>query len=189
MGHAVTAKEDEPLVLRTQLGMGETNKFVRAHVTTETGAVLAGSPFTLVHQLFGKYVFIDEANLKFPSGTVKEVHAQYIAYNDAGFTELYECSGFDMDIWKKDDSASTVVDDILDKVCQILNTISSINPGSELVACIDVIEICGIVEVDELCGVVEVFDLSGFIEDEDELFAWIESDDELIGILEDQDNV
>lgn len=186
MGHALTAKENQILVLKTQLGDGDETKFVRAIVTTDTGIQLAGSPFALPHQSGGKYVFQDPS-LTFPTGTVKEIHAQYVVYEDAGFTTLADCYGVDLDVWQKDESANVVVDDILDKVCQILNTISSINPGAELVACIDVEEIYGFIEEEELCGVIIEEELIGFIEEIEELHSILDSPEDLVGIIVEED--
>jgi len=75
-----------PLIM--QLTDGNTGKFVKAVVKDNLGTPISGSPFTLTHDVSGKY-----KNFTGSMPSVDLIEAQYTAYDDAGFTIP---SGYDM---------------------------------------------------------------------------------------------
>ena len=188
------ARDDDPLILSLKVYDRSPSKVVRAYLTDQNENPLPGSPFTLSHTTHGKYKYMSPT-LKFPTGA-DQVEASYLVWDNvvdsADLTKTAKCHTDGYDVWQRFDPSDIggigdKLDEILDKVCQILNTISSLNQGTELVACIDSIEICGIVEVDEITGTVEVIELCGFVEVDDELFAWVGMECELVGVVEDED--
>lgn len=70
-----------PLTLQEQSGDG--TKFVKAVLKDPTGTPIAGSPFTLAHEANGLY-----KNFAVLMPDFDFVYAQFLVYDDAGFTIL-----------------------------------------------------------------------------------------------------
>ena len=175
------ARVGDKLYLRAQLEDGATNKFVRAYVVDQDSNALPGSPFTLIHKQFGKYTYSDAA-LTFPD--VDEVSAQYVVFNDAAFTQLDEGRGISLSVWQKSHEVDIALDEVRDKVCQILNIVAGLSASADLYAVVEAVgHIDGYVEVLELTGIVEDFELIGTIHSEDELIAIIETNSEIVGFI------
>lgn len=85
-----------PIPLRLQFSDGDSSKFVRAVVKDPTGTPLAGSPFVLTHTSNG--LFTNFAHLM---PEVDFISAQYLVYDDAGFTILNTAVGISEEILER----------------------------------------------------------------------------------------
>lgn len=92
-----------PLLLDLKLDDGDSGKFVRAIVRNNAGTAVAGSPFTLSHIANGRY-----RNTSFTPGAEGNYTADYIVYNDAGFTQISGKYRQAYDLFKVDDTEINV---------------------------------------------------------------------------------
>lgn len=176
--NAIQLKVDDPIILTYQLFDGATDKYVRCHLKTYDGVTISGSPFDLNHEADGKYVFYDINNLKFPSGAI-QLQAQYIVYDDAGYSVRSKRQSLGLDIFYLDPTQSPTIsiEDIDQKLDQIINVLSSTFPGAEIIGLVERDEeIIGIITDEEINGLIFSDEIDGIIDDQ-EIVGYVTNSD------------
>lgn len=121
--------------LNLQLSNGNTGKYVRATVRNASGVEISGSPVALTHIGGGLY---SNDSLTMPN--TDEVTAQYVVYDDAGFTTVNTNYSQVMDTFQKNPSGSggsgaacaeglVITGQVFD------NNVTGVVPEDPLVAC------------------------------------------------------
>lgn len=172
------------MILVNQLYDGAEDKYVRAYVTSEDGTSLSGSPFALTHQLQGKYVYFDFSNFTYPEGA-EQVHATYIVYTDAAYTQESKKHSRSLDVFHLDPSESSTIsiEDIDNKLDQIINVLSSTFPGAEITGIVERDEeLIGMVTQDEVIGLIHSDEILGHVLEEE--IVGIVADNEITGLME-----
>lgn len=178
-----SVKVGDQLTLTVQLRSGHVDKHVLCYIETDTGIPLSGSPFSIPHFARGKYT-VKPPELKFPTG-IEEVHATYIVYNDASYSEESMINGRSLDVWRKDPTSDVDFnfEQIIDLLNDIISSISSITASAEIEG--------EIIVEDELEGTVTLEILEGEIQQPEMLEGIVSGNDidgfvstnEIIGVI------
>jgi hypothetical protein len=72
----------EDIPIEVQLGLEETNKYVRAEVRNAAGTAISGSPFALTHAAGGLY---KKTGVAMPSGTT-HVSVRFLVYDNDDYS-------------------------------------------------------------------------------------------------------
>lgn len=180
----IILKLQDQIILIYQLHDGAIDKYVRAYVTNEKGVSITGSPFELTHSGNGKYVF-EDPSLVYPTGAV-QIHVVYKVFDDASFLTPSCKHSHGLDVFYLDPSESSLLslEDIDQKLDQIISILSSTFPSAEITGIIDKNEmVAGQLLEEEMVGIIHSDEIDGFVENF-EIFGIIDQNDLSASIIE-----
>lgn len=158
---AIPVQLSEAMPLHAQLGSKETGKFVRAILRDADGGAIAGSPITLSEDSDGMY-----STNSFNMPNEQFVIAQYLVFDDAGFTTEHDGDDAGVDIfYLADESQAPVRKDRVFGVVQTQNLISGFIRSDKVVASIKQMGTSGVVMGDgQVSGALKQQTIQGVVD-------------------------